>query len=192
MKSSTTIISLNVIAFIFLVIMNSFDSNFVIKFIAWNPSSENFNPIQLLTYQFIHVDILHILFNMLLFSFCAFDVEKKLGWKKFLSFYLISGGIAGISHILISSSPVAGASGAIWGLLMIYAFLFPKNTFETIFGEIPVVIFVTVLFLIEIFFFITGLDKGVSNIAHIVGGLTGLLLIIINNYLNKNKLEILD
>jgi len=39
---------------------------------------------------------------------------------------------------------------------------------------------------------ITGIDKGVSNLAHIVGGLTGLLLIYVNYLLTKNKSETLD
>ena len=180
MKASTTIISLNVVVFLILVTLSIYDSDFGTNLIAWSPSSENFNYFQLITYQFVHVNATHILFNMLLFSFCAFDIEKKLGWKKFVLFYLISGTLAGLSHILISESPVAGASGSIWGLMIIYSFLFPKSNFETSFSKVPIVILVGILFLLEIFFLFTGLDKGVSNIAHIVGGLTGLLLILIN------------
>jgi membrane associated rhomboid family serine protease len=192
MKASFTIIFVNVLIFLFLVIMSFINIDFALNFIAWNPSSEFFNPIQLITYQFIHADVLHLLFNMLLFSFCAFDIEKELGTKKFVIFYLVSGFIAGLAHILYSKFPVAGASGSIWGLLMIYTFLFPNRTFESLFAKVPITIFITVLFLVEIFFLITGLDKGVSNLAHIVGGLTGLLLISTNNLLTTNKSETLD
>jgi len=192
MKASTTIISLNVVVFLILVTLTIFDSNFAINLIAWSPSSENFNYFQLITYQFVHVDALHILFNMLLFSFFSFDIEKHLGWKKFVLFYLISGTLAGLSHILTSESPVAGASGSIWGLMIIYTFLFPKSNFETSFSKVPIVMLVTILFLVEIFYLITGIDKGVSNLAHIVGGLTGLLLIYVNYLLTKNKSETLD
>jgi membrane associated rhomboid family serine protease len=192
MKATLSIITLNILTFIFFFILNFYNSDFVLKFIAWNYSSDFFNPLQLITYQFIHVDGLHLLFNVLLFSFCAFEVEEKLGWKKMVLFYLICGITAGISHIIFSKLPVAGASGSIWGLLMIYSYLFPERTFESLFTKIPIRIFVRILFVTEIFFLITGLDEGVSNIAHVVGGITGLLLIVLNENLKKSKSKTLN
>lgn len=187
MKVSTALISLNVLVFLFFLTFKFHDPDFVLNFILWSPKSDFFNPIQFLTFQFIHVDIFHLLFNLALFGYCSYDIEKKYGGLKFLSFYLICGFVAGLSHILFSHFPVAGASGGVWGILVIYSFLYSDRYFETFFTKIPISTFVLFLFLIEVFDLVTGLGREVSNIAHICGALTGLLLFGANNLVTKSK-----
>jgi membrane associated rhomboid family serine protease len=189
MKVSTALITINTLVFIFFVFLQYYNSDFVLNFILWNPKSDFFNPLQFLSFQFIHVDIFHILFNLALFGYCAYDIEEKIGSLKFLLFYLICGFIAGFSHILFSNFPVAGASGGVWGLIVIYAFLFPDRYLESFYTKIPIITFVLFLFLVEIFDLITGLGKEVSNIAHIGGALTGLLLFKLNSLMVKSKIS---
>jgi membrane associated rhomboid family serine protease len=73
-----------------------------------------------LTSFFIHVDIEHLLGNMLMLLILGFVVERKMGGAKFLLFYLALGlAVSGVDVAIRSDSliPAFGASGAISGLV---------------------------------------------------------------------------
>src|SRR5512138_1617180 len=86
---------------------------------------------QLLTYMFIHAGFSHIFFNMLALFLFGTRLEQRLGSYEFLVFYLVCGIGSGLVTVLINSAtgmgivPVVGASGAIYGLLLAFAVLFP-------------------------------------------------------------------
>ena len=89
---------------------------------------------QLLTYQFMHAGILHLVFNCFAIYVFGLEVENVLGKKTFLALYFTSGVIGGllqVSAALISferfGGPVVGASAAGFGLLAAYAMLFPDR-----------------------------------------------------------------
>ena len=94
-----------------------------------------------LTYGFVHSPggINHILFNMLGLFFLGYEVERRLGSKEFLRFYLatiIFGGIVwGISNINTVSGCL-GASGGVVGVCLLFALLFPNRTVY-FFGILP-------------------------------------------------------
>lgn len=154
----------------------------------------DFIPTQFITYQFVHDPngIGHILFNM--FSLWMFGsvLENIWGPKKFLFFYLVSGIGAGlfnmlytwfIIHYMPDAASVAGvmigASGAIYGLLLAYAFLFPDN-YLNLYFFIPVKAkyFVIGLIVLDL---AGGLfaNDGIAHFAHIGGALTGLIILLI-------------
>ena len=94
-----------------------------------------------ITYTFIHVDFTHIFFNLLFFVIAGIAIEDTLGSWVFLAVYFSSGNIAVLFDILgrflsgISfSSPFVGASGAIFGVLAVAAFLKPMEKIPTIFA----------------------------------------------------------
>jgi membrane associated rhomboid family serine protease len=188
MKATDFILFLN--TFVFLVSCFAIVDNpsATLPLCAWNPSTEFFSPFQLLTYQFIHVNFHHFAANMLFFLFCASDIETKINSNKLFFFYLLSGVIAGLSHFLVSTEPLAGASGAIWGLLLIHVFLFPDKIMKL--GPIGLSVPAMLIFLFAsniYLFFIENGDR-VSYIAHIFGGLTGITLILLDRYVfNKSK-----
>jgi len=94
-----------------------------------------------LTYGFVHnpTGILHILCNMLGLFFLGAEVERRLGSKEFLRFYLatiLSGGVIwGILNIHTTSACL-GASGGVVGVCVLFAFLFPHRTVY-FFGVFP-------------------------------------------------------
>lgn len=94
-----------------------------------------FLPVQLVTYFFNHGGITHILFNMMALAFLGPLVEMVMGSKRFLTFYLFCGVVAGILLALFDPSPVpvVGASGAILGVLAAFAFYFPKERLSILF-----------------------------------------------------------
>ena len=77
---------------------------------------------RLITYQFLHGGIGHILFNMLGLFFLGPTLERHWGGKKFLMFYLGCGAAGGLFYLVLvafnflSVGPMIGASGAILGI----------------------------------------------------------------------------
>ena len=83
----------------------------------------------LLTYQFLHGDILHLLSNMLFLWVFGDNVEDAMGHVKFLAFYLLCGIAGGLAHAFMlptSRLPLIGASGAVAGVIAAYLILHPR------------------------------------------------------------------
>src|SRR5512143_2991137 len=71
------------------------------------------------TYQFLHGGWVHLGVNMLSLAAFGAPVERTLGPRRFLAFYLSAGIVAGFIHVMFYASsidPVVGASGAISGV----------------------------------------------------------------------------
>jgi membrane associated rhomboid family serine protease len=83
----------------------------------------------LLTYMFLHGDILHLLSNMLFLWVFGDNVEDAMGHIKFLIFYIACGIAGGLAHSLAlpsSKLPLIGASGAVAGVIAAYLILHPR------------------------------------------------------------------
>lgn len=83
---------------------------------------------RLVTYMFVHAGFAHILFNMLVVWWFGSPLEQIWGQKKFLKYYFITGIGAGIVCVPFypPQIPIVGASGAIFGLLMAFALIYPN------------------------------------------------------------------
>lgn len=189
-RASTIILILNVLIFF----TSSFTSHYldekvIYSLICWNLDSGLFSPYQLITSLFLHSDIIHLGLNMFLFSACAEEVEDRIGERKFVVFYLLSGAFGTILHLLFSKFPVIGASGAIWGILVMWAALDPRKSVDFRLFKFKLTLrkLVFILFIIEILLLIFDRKTNVSNLSHIGGAVTGLLLIIFDKLLKKEK-----
>jgi membrane associated rhomboid family serine protease len=83
----------------------------------------------LITYQFFHGDVLHLLSNMLFLWVFGDNVEDAMGHVKFLAFYLLCGIAGGLAHAFMlpdSRLPLIGASGAVAGVIAAYLILHPR------------------------------------------------------------------
>jgi len=158
--------------------------------IQHNPSSANyFQPVQIVTHFFNHANLLHIFFNMFIFAMIGPGVEMVLGSERFLKFYLFCGVVGGILIALLdpSPSPVVGASGAIFGVMVAFALFFPREKFYLYF-LVPVearwlVIGLGVFSLIMVARVYMGAPVG-GNISHF-GHLAGMIAAILFFYLRK-------
>ncbi len=124
---------------------------------------------QLATYIFLHADFFHILFN--LFSLWMFGGELESYWgpRKFLFYFFFCGIGAGIFTVLFSPYPVIGASGAIYGILLAFGWLFPNRPiYIYFFFPLPAKYMVILFGLIE--FFSSGSPAGgVAHLTHLGG-----------------------
>ena len=68
-------------------------------FALYFPNNPMFQPWQVLTHMFMHGNVTHILFNMFALWMFGTAVEQVFGWKKFLTFYILSGFGAAIIQI---------------------------------------------------------------------------------------------
>lgn len=147
--------------------------------------SPYFRPTQFITYMFLHGNFSHILFNM--FGLVIFGpmLEQVWGEKKFIIFYFICGIGAALLHSLISylsgdMTPMLGASGAVMGVIIAFATLFPNTEMYMMF--IPVPIKAKYMALIYIGFDVFGAiqnnpSDNVAHFAHLGGALVGFILV---------------
>ncbi len=147
----------------------------------------------LFTSLFLHGGWLHVISNMWFLWIFGDNVEDYTGHVRFLLFYLFSGIIATMAHVILnpfSIIPTIGASGAIAGVMGAYFILYPNSRVITLIFlfifiqliEIPAIIFLGLWILIQVISatMTTGVTQeggGVAWWAHIGGFLSGLLTI---------------
>ena len=134
---------------------------------------------QLFTYIFLHGGFSHILFNLLALWMFGGELENYWGAKKFLFYFFFCGIGAGICTVVLSPYqfvPVIGASGAIYGILLAFGWLFPNRLIYIYFlFPIPAKYFVIIFGLIELFSSMEGTGGGIAHITHLGGLLFGFL-----------------
>jgi membrane associated rhomboid family serine protease len=191
MFSATPIIKKLFWANIVLFILTLLTGDFFYEYFAqWNFRGDNYHFWQLVTHQFLHGGFVHIIFNMLALVSIGPFCEEYLGERKFLPFYILSGIGAALLHMSIVNSniPMVGASGAIFGLLALFAFINPNEKlylFLIPFG-IKAKYLTLLLFLMEITLGIYSNSNRIGHWAHVGGGLTGIVLYFLNKKFFKN------
>lgn len=151
-----------------------------------------------LTYQFLHGGFFHLLFNMIALFFFGPLMEQWWGSRRFLAFYLICGvsGAAIYSLIVLlmpglifdvtalqarapAAVPVVGASGAIFGILIGAAVLFPHQRVMLLFPPIPMSLRTLALIIlgIAVLSLLTGTPNAGGEAAHLGGAALGWLLV---------------
>jgi membrane associated rhomboid family serine protease len=135
---------------------------------------------QLVTYAFLHGGATHLLFNMFGLWMFGTPVERALGSRRFVMFYLVCIlGAAGAQILVAQWSghivPTIGASGGVLGLLPAFAILFPKARVQLLFPPVNLraPVFVLLYGAAEIFFGVTGTLPGIAHFAHLGGMLSG-------------------
>jgi membrane associated rhomboid family serine protease len=102
------------------------------------PAYALLRPWTLVTYMFMHASPSHILFNMLGLFFFGPRVEQELGGARYLWLYFISGIMGAVlSFVFTPFVAIVGASGAIYGVFLAFAYLWPREKIF-IWGILPV------------------------------------------------------
>jgi membrane associated rhomboid family serine protease len=154
-------------------------------FALWSVGDSLFQPWQLLTYSFLHGGFLHIFFNMFALYMFGSPLEMFWGGRRYAFYYLASILTAAATELLVmnatdAAGPVIGASGGVFGLLLAFAWYFPRQRLFIIPipYPLPAWLFVTLYGLAELFFGVTGIQPGVAHFAHLGGMLGGALSIL--------------
>ncbi len=138
---------------------------------------------RLITYQFLHGDVMHIFLNMLGLYFLGPTLERYWGTKRFVFFYLGCGLAGGLFYLLLvavgflGALPMVGASGAILGMLAACAILFPQFVVFIYFFALPIRVAAILLIFLSV---ATILSKGANaggEAAHLAGMVAGALYV---------------
>jgi membrane associated rhomboid family serine protease len=148
----------------------------------------------LITSMFMHGSIMHIFGNMLFLWIFGDNLENAMGRIRYLIFYLVTGIIASLAHVISTFVfgdnpfiPSLGASGAISGVLGGYLVLFPKKSVRVIMlrmlTTVPAIVAIGLWFVFQLIsaFGVIGAGPqsggGVAFMAHIGGFVAGLVLV---------------
>lgn len=164
-----------------------------------------------ITFQFLHANLLHILFNMMALYVFGPMVEQHLGSRRYLAFYLLCGCAGAAVYLLLNLAgllyasatggvlplllvhdphmPLVGASAGIFGVLLAAAYLRPNQIITLlIFFILPLSMRIKTLayglVFIAIFVLVTGGDNAGGQAGHIGGAALGFVLIRHSNWLN--------
>jgi len=163
----------------------------IIPLFALWPIGSHFQPWQVVTYAFLHEpnDLMHILFNM--FALYMFGGAMEMFWRSqgqarfYVLYYFASVLAAAATELLVLSQskvvePVIGASGGVFGLLLAFAWFFPRSKLIILPIPIPLPawLIVTVYGAIELFLGVRGTQDSVAHFAHLGGMLGGALMIL--------------
>jgi membrane associated rhomboid family serine protease len=160
-------------------------------FMLW-PIGPLFRPWQVVTYAFLHDphNLMHIVFNM--FALYMFGGALENYWRErgavsfYVAFYFASvlAG-AGTELLVLSQSnvmePVIGASGGVFGVLLGFAWFFPRNKLIVLPIPVPISawLLVTIYGAIELWLGVTGRQDSVAHFAHLGGMLGGAIMILL-------------
>ena len=156
---------------------------------------------QLVTYIFIHEGIWHLLINLLVLWMFGRDLELTWGARKFYSYFFLCGIGAGVINVVVKAAlvhlgigtynvgPTIGASGAIFGVLLAMAILFPHQQVWLIPFPVslPMRVYVLIMGAIEFYFVLTSPGDGVSHVCHLGGMLVGYLYLRRGSFLYNSR-----
>lgn len=181
-------------------------------------AGQHFKPYQLATHLFAHAPstIFHIFFNMFTLWMFGKILENVWGGQRFLFFYLACGLGAAALHLGIqyvrcqelltafeagnmrvvqenigAVSPALGASGAVMGVMVAFAYLFPNTELYIMFIPVPVKAKWAMLGLaaIDLFGGVTSVTgDNIAHFAHLGGAITGFLIVLYWNKSNRHSL----
>jgi membrane associated rhomboid family serine protease len=139
-----------------------------------------FRPWTLFTYMFAHGSLTHILFNMLGLYMFGSRVEERIGSRRFLLLYFISG-LSGalLTMFLAPRAPVIGASGAVFGIMLAFARFWPDvQILFMMFIPLQARFAVMVMAAMELYAGTSGSRSGIANFCHL-GGFAGAYLYLV-------------
>ena len=205
MSNVPTAIKNIIIINVLVMIMTSLNGDFMYEtFSLFYPTSPFFHWWQPVTHMFMHGGFWHLFFNMYTLFIFGSVLERVWGTRKFLIFYFVTGLGAAAVHTgvewiqmnhwmaqvaegsmtaqaqihALKMTPTVGASGAIYGVLMGYAMLYPDSIMTLVFPiSMKAKWFVLIFAGIELLTGVSGMGGGVAHFAHLGGLIFGFLLI---------------
>jgi membrane associated rhomboid family serine protease len=188
-SATLVLLMVNVLVFIGQFVVGRFTSFPFLTYFALSVEGLRHGYVwQLLSYQFMHGGLMHLLLNCWAIFVFGREVESALGRPSFLTLYFSSGVIGGLVQALAGvllggqfAAPVVGASAAAFGLVAAFAVLYPERPLMLLlFFIIPVSMRAKFLLVFETVLTGVGLALGRDNVAHAAhlgGMLTGIVFI---------------
>jgi membrane associated rhomboid family serine protease len=201
---TVSIITINLAVYLFQVTLNDRTRELFIYTFGVVPAY--FTVGSIFSSMFVHGGLAHLLGNMLFLWIFGDNVEDRMGHLRYGFFYLACGFIAAVSQVVLepqSLVPMVGASGAIAGVMGAYLVLYPHSRvlmlfpFPVFLFELPAVAFLGFWFVVQ---FLNGIGQlpvfqqdqisgGVAFWAHVMGFVTGLILVVFLRRPERTRVE---
>ena len=147
-----------------------------------------FAPWQLVSYAFLHGGLFHLGFNMLALYMFGGPLEQLWGSRPFALFYLVCIVVAALTQLAVLGvvppngqfTPTIGASGGVFGLLLGFGMMYPRQTIVLLIPPIPMPawLFVILYGLMELYLGVTSnTGGGIAHFAHLGGMAAGFVMI---------------
>jgi len=179
-------------AVVLLLLQTVFTAPTFVEALQFVPAEAARRPWAVLSYMFVHGGVFHLAGNMLMLFVFGPPVERRLGGRAFLSYYLYCGvGAAALALGLSSFMPIdpfMGASGAVLGVALAFAFAWPDA--ELVVFPLPLRITArTLVLLLALIDLIAALwvDDGIAHVAHLGGMGAGYLFFRIQSIASSHR-----
>lgn len=178
-----TILAVNTVLFLAQFIFAGIFGVNIVSYLSFVPdlTTTITQPWRIVTYMFLHslTNPFHFIFNMLWLWWMGRPVEETIGPRSFLTVYFGAGFAGAIIDVLVSfagaPAPVIGASGAVYGIMVAFAMLYPRTPLMLIFlPPIEARYVVGGLIFIDVLFLNSG--DNVARFVHLGGAAGGYLL----------------
>jgi membrane associated rhomboid family serine protease len=170
-------------AVVLLLLLTVFTSQALQGALRFAPGEALHRPWTFITYMFVHAGLLHLLVNMLMLFVFGPPVEHRIGGRAFILYYLYCGIGAAVLCLILSgfmasaAAPVVGASGAVLGVAVAFAMLWPDA--ELLVFPLPMPVkartFILVMVGLEVVLSQVAPNDGVAHLAHVGGAGFGFL-----------------
>ena len=171
--------------------------NYIYQFGAIDTSQDT-NILQVwrvISYQFLHGDVMHLAFNLLVLYFMGPFIERSFGSKPFLKFYLVCGAAGGVIYsilVLLRVLPpgiMVGASGGIYGVMAALAIMFPHMK-VLLWGIVPMTMVRLVILLVVVSFITIAFGHNVGGeAAHLSGLAMGFLYMKYKPWITQRRMQ---
>ena len=148
-----------------------------------------------ITYMFTHAGFIHLFFNMIILVFAGPVLEERMGSREFLTYYLVTGALAGIFSVFAYKAagsgdylPIIGASGALYAVMLAFATYNPRARI-LIWGIIPMKApyFLALYAAIDLYSHVFGRGGNIAHLTHLSGLAFGFLYFMIRLKINPIK-----
>lgn len=143
----------------------------------WPIPSAEFRPWQLVTYAFLHSNLLHLGLNMLALLSFGPALERAWGRRRFVACYAFAAAFGGaLQALMVDGRPVVGASASLFGLFAAYVIGKPKARIITLFPwPLPAWIVLVAYVLSTLVVLAFGAGGNIAHIAHLGGIAVGVV-----------------
>jgi membrane associated rhomboid family serine protease len=176
-----TLIAINTVVFVIMALSGSY-AQVIIQYFALDPElgTALTQPWRLVTYMFLHGSGFHLLFNMLWLWWMGRMVEESIGPRSFSVLFFGSGIGGALFHIALSflygTNFVVGASGAVFGVMVAFAYLYPRIPIMLLLLP-PIEARFVVAGIIVLDVLLLGSGDAIARIVHLGGAGVGYLII---------------
>jgi rhomboid family protein len=148
----------------------------LVSVLGFTPVLVALRPWTVVTYLFVHAGFSHLFWNMLALYFFGPRLEARIGGRRFIGLYLVSGVAGAVASLVTPYVTIIGASGAVFGVMLGYAHYWPREPIYLFFlVRLEARWLVLLMTAVALWGALHQGGSGIANFAHLGGFVGGFL-----------------